>query len=63
MFPTRPDRPWSPPSLLRSGYRFSFLGVKQPGRDVDYPSHLAPRFEKEWNYTFTPPPPEFHGLF
>ena len=27
-----PDRAWVPPSLLYSGYRVSFPGVKRPGR-------------------------------
>ena len=38
IFRTRPDLPWCPPSLLYNGYRVSFLGVKRPGRVVDYPS-------------------------
>ena len=29
----------------------SFPGVKQPGRDVDNPPHLAPRLKKEYIYT------------
>jgi hypothetical protein len=37
IFSTRPDRPWGPPSLLYNGYRFSFPGVKRPGRGVDHP--------------------------
>jgi len=32
-----------PPSLLYSGYRVSFPGVKWPVGDVDHPPHLAPR--------------------
>jgi len=47
IFRTRPDRPWGPPSLLYNGYRFSFTGVKRPGRGVDHPLHLAPRLKKE----------------
>ena len=34
---TRPDRPWSPPSLLYNVYWVSFPGVKRPGRGVDHP--------------------------
>ena len=34
--PKRPDRFWGPPSLLFNGYRGSLLGVKWPGRLVDY---------------------------
>ena len=37
IFPTRPDRPWDPRSLLNNGYRFSFSGVNRPGRGVDHP--------------------------
>jgi len=29
------------------GYRFSFWGVKRPGRGFDHPPHLAPRIKKE----------------
>jgi hypothetical protein len=36
IFPTRPDRPWCPPSLLYNGYRVSFPGGKRPGRGVGY---------------------------
>jgi hypothetical protein len=36
IFHTRPDRPWRPPSLLYTGYRVSFPGVKRPGRSLDH---------------------------
>jgi hypothetical protein len=36
-FPTRPDRPWGPTSLIYVGYRVSFPGIKRPGRGVDHP--------------------------
>ena len=35
--------PGGPPSLLYNWYRFSFLGVKRPGRGVNHPPHLTPR--------------------
>jgi len=38
IFRTCPDRPWGPLSLLYSGYRVSFPGLKRPRRGVDYPS-------------------------
>ena len=38
IFRNRPDRPWGPPSLLYSGYRVSFPGVKRPGRGVNHPN-------------------------
>jgi hypothetical protein len=31
----RPDRPWSPPSLLYNGYRVFLGGKERPGRDAD----------------------------
>ena len=37
IFRARPDRSWGPPSLLYSGYRVSFPGVKRPGRGADHP--------------------------
>jgi hypothetical protein len=37
IFPTHPDWPRGPPSLLYSGYRVSFPGVKQVGRSVNHP--------------------------
>jgi hypothetical protein len=47
IFRTRPHRPLGPTSLLYSGYRVPFPGVKRPGRGVDHPPHLAPRLKKE----------------
>ena len=32
----------------------SFPGVKRPGRGVDHPPHLTPRWKKEYGYTSTP---------
>ena len=52
---TRPDRPWGPPSLLYSGYRVTFPGVKRPGRGIDHPPHLGPRSKKEQSYNPIPP--------
>jgi hypothetical protein len=37
IFRSCPDRPWGPPSLLYSGYRVCFPGVKRPGRGVNHP--------------------------
>ena len=36
IFRTRPDRPWSPPHLLHTGYRVSFPRVKRPGGGVNH---------------------------
>ena len=40
----------------------SFPGVKQTGRGVDHPPHLATRLKKEQSYTSTPPL-DLRGLF
>ena len=37
IFRTGPDQPWGPPSLLYSGYRVSFTGVKRSGRCANQP--------------------------
>ena len=37
IFPTHPDGPWGPPSLLYNGYWVSFPGIKRPGRGVNHP--------------------------
>ena len=37
IFRTRPYRPWSPHSLLYSGYRASFPGLERPRRGVNHP--------------------------
>jgi len=37
IFPTRPGRPWGPPSLLYKWYRVSFLGLKRSARGSGYP--------------------------
>ena len=36
-FLTHPDPPWSPPSLLYSGYRLTFPEVNRPGRGINHP--------------------------
>jgi hypothetical protein len=46
-FRTRPDRRGGPLRLLYDAYLFSFPGVKWPGRVVNRPPHLSPRFKKE----------------
>jgi hypothetical protein len=50
-----PDRPWSPPSLLYSGYQVSFLGVKRPGSGVYHPpSSSAEVKERVELYLYSP---------
>jgi len=55
IFPTCPDRPWGPTSLLYNGYRV-FPGGKAAGAWRWPPTpHLAPMLKKEQGYTSTPP--------
>ena len=54
IFRTRPDRSWVPPSFLYNGYRV-FPGVKRRGVALTTLSHLAPRLNKEYRCTCTPP--------
>ena len=57
-FRIRPDRPWRPSSLLHSGYRVSFLGVKRPGRGVGHPPTSSVEVkERVVLYLYTPSPP------
>ena len=44
---TRSDRPRGRPSLLYTGDRSSFPGVKLPGSGVDQPPHLERRLKEE----------------
>ena len=37
IFRSHPDRPWGLSSLLYTGHRASFPGVKRPGRDDNHP--------------------------
>ena len=55
IFRTRPDRPWSPPSLLYNGY-LVFPGCKQlPGRDADpSPPSSAVGHERVELYLYSP---------
>ena len=44
--PTRPDRPWGPPSLLNNGYR-DIPGSKAAGIVVDSPHPVASKLKIE----------------
>jgi len=49
IFRTRLDWSWGPQTLLCNGNRFSFPGMKQPGCNVAFISHIhpAPKLKKE----------------
>ena len=47
IFPTCPDRPWGPPSLLYNGYRVFPGGKERPGRDADPSSPSSVVVKKE----------------
>ena len=46
----RPDQPRGPHSLVFTGYRFPFLGVKRLGRGTDHSPLLA-----QWSRILMPP--------
>jgi hypothetical protein len=54
IFPTRPDRPWGPPSLLYNGYR-NFSGDKAAGAWCWPPTPSSTEVMKEYSYTSTLP--------
>jgi len=49
----RPDRPWCPPSLLFSGYRVSFPGIKRQGREVASSLLSGAKVTSERSYNIT----------
>ena len=54
-FRTRPDRPWSPHSLLQNWFRVSFPGIKQPGRGDDHPLPSTPEVQERVQlYVYSP---------
>jgi hypothetical protein len=63
IFRSRPDRPWGPPSLLYTGYRVSFPGVKRPGRAVDHPPSSSARVKERVElYLYSPYGPSWPVL-
>jgi hypothetical protein len=63
IFRTLPDQLWSPPSNLYSGYRFSFAGVKRPGRGVNHPPpSYAEVKERIEPYLYSPSGPSWPVL-
>jgi hypothetical protein len=53
--PRRPDRLWSPPSLLSNGHRELSAGVKRPESEADHSPPASAEVKKMWIYTSTPP--------
>jgi hypothetical protein len=55
MFRIRPDRPWSPISLLYNGNRLSFPAVERPGRGLNHqpPFSAEDKKKKKKNHTST----------
>jgi hypothetical protein len=56
--------PGGPPGLLYSGYRVSFLGIRQPRRGVDYPlsSSAEDKAKVELYLCFSPSGPSLSVL-
>jgi len=63
IFRTRPDQPWSPPSLLYKAYRVSFLGVKRPGLGVVHTPLLSSKVKGRVELYVLLPPLGLRGLF
>jgi hypothetical protein len=62
IFPTCPDRPWGPPSLLYNEYRVFTEGKEQTGRDADpSPASSAVGHERVELYLYSPYGP--YGLY
>jgi len=51
--PKHPDRHWSLPSLVFSGYKELLLGMKLPGYEP-YPSQSSDEVKNAWSYASTP---------
>ena len=44
-----------PNNFLSNGYRRSFWGVRQAGRETDHPPPPSAQVKNEWSYTSAPP--------
>ena len=55
IFPTCPDRPRGPSSLLYNGYRVFPGGKERPGRDADPSTPFSAAVMKGYSYTSTSP--------
>ena len=55
IFPTCPDRPWGPPSLLQNGYRIFHRGKVRPGRAADHSPPSSAAVMEEYSYNSTHP--------
>ena len=52
--PKRPDLLWAPPSILLTGYRNSFPGIKRPGREVNHSPPSSFAVKNGWNRASVP---------
>jgi hypothetical protein len=53
--PPRPNRLWSPSSLLSNGYQVAlYLGVKWQGREADHSLPSSAEVKNAWGHTSTP---------
>jgi hypothetical protein len=52
-FSARPDRPWSPPSLVYNGYRVFPGGKVRPGRAADHSPPSSAEILEEYSYAST----------
>ena len=63
IFRTRPDRSWTPLSLLYNGYRVSFPGVNRPGHGVNHPCPSSVEVkERVQLHLYSPSGPSFPVL-
>ena len=54
LFSKSPDLLWAPPSILLTGYRNSFPGIKRPGREVNHSPPSSFAVTNGWNRASVP---------
>jgi hypothetical protein len=60
-FSKRPDRLWSPPSLLFNEYRSSFLEIQRLRPEADHLPLSSANVKNKWSCTSTPYTPVWYG--